>query len=74
MTVTGDASANFNFKLDNFSQSLSLTWVPEVRFFGADYAFVIEPSWGYVRTHVKATADANCIISVGNISKSLSVK
>ena len=46
ITITGNATADFNFKVHEFSQSLDLTWAPEVKFLGADYAFVISPSRG----------------------------
>jgi len=72
VTVTGNATAEFDFSLDNFSQSFDLTWVPDVKFLGADYALVISPSWGYARTQVKAKANAACTVSAGDISRSLS--
>lgn len=72
VTVTGNVTADFDFSVNKFSQSLDLTWVPDVKFFGADYALVIAPSWGYSRVKVKAKADAACTISVGGKSVSLS--
>ena len=72
VTVTGNATADFDFKLNDFTQSFDLTWVPDVKFLGADYAATISPSWGYARTAVKVNANSTCTVSVGNISKSFS--
>ncbi|MDD5568118.1 MAG: transporter [Candidatus Omnitrophica bacterium] len=72
VTIDGDGSANFDFSLDNFMQTFDLTWVPNVKFLGADYALVISPSWGYARFKAKAQASSACAISVGNVTKSLS--
>ena len=72
ITITGNATADFDFKAREFSQSLDLTWAPEVKFLGADYAFVISPSWGYSFFEAKANANAGCTVSVGDLSKTLS--
>ncbi|MCX5714038.1 MAG: hypothetical protein NT033_04370, partial [Candidatus Omnitrophica bacterium] len=42
--LTGDATAELSFNLNKFSQTFNLTWVPEVKLLGADYALVISPS------------------------------
>ena len=72
VTVTGNATVKFDFNLNSFSQSFDLTWAPDVKFFGADYALVVSPSWGYTRVQAKARADVNCTVTVGGITRSIS--
>ena len=70
VTVTGNTTFNLDFNLDKFSQTFNLTWAPDVKFLGADYALVISPSWGYARVQAKARAAGT--ISVGGTTRSLS--
>jgi len=69
VTVTGNATASFDFKRHNFLQSLNVIWAPDIKFLGADYALVIAPNWGSSFIEVKAKADTDCTISVGSIAK-----
>jgi len=72
VTLTGNASAYLDIEFNQFMQLLELTWVPDVKLLGADYAFLITPQWGYSHFKAKAEANASCSISFGSISRTLS--
>ncbi|RJP56378.1 MAG: transporter [Candidatus Auribacter fodinae] len=72
VTITGNLTVDIDTDLDLFTQLVALTWVPDIKILGADYAFLILPSWGYMRVDLEATANAEATISVGRISRTVS--
>lgn len=69
VTITGTANINLDIDIEAFVQSLGVAVVTDKKIFGADYGYIILPSWGYTKVDVSATADASGTISVGKISR-----
>lgn len=69
--VTGNLTADIDVNLDTFNQLFALTWVSDIKILGADYAFLLLPSWGYMQVELEAKANAVASISVGRINKTL---
>jgi hypothetical protein len=72
VTITGTANINLDIDIDVFVQALGVAVVTDKKILGADYGFIILPSWGHTSVDVKATANAAGTISVGGISRPFS--
>jgi hypothetical protein len=72
ITVTGTLDIDLDTDIDVFVQALGVAVVTDKKILGADYGFIILPSWGKTSVDVKATASAAGSISVGPVSRSFS--
>ena len=72
ITITGTANINLDIDIDVFVQVLGVAVVTDKKILGADYGFMILPSWGHTSVDVEASANAAGTISVGGISKPFS--
>ncbi|MCQ9207114.1 MAG: transporter [Omnitrophica bacterium] len=69
VTFTGTGTINLDFDIDVYAQTFGLAVVTDKKIFGADYGFLILPSWGHARFDATANATAAGTISVGGVSK-----
>jgi hypothetical protein len=69
VTITGTATIDLDLDIDVFVQVLGVAVVTDKKILGADYGFMILPSWGYTNVEARATADAVGTISVGGVTK-----
>jgi hypothetical protein len=72
ITVNGNLNIDLVIDVDVFAQALGLAFVTDKKIFGADYGFIILPSWGHTSVQVNANANAAGTISVGPLSRTLS--
>lgn len=72
ITVTGTLNVDVDIDIDVFVQALGIAVVTDKKILGADYGFIILPSWGHTSVDVKASASAAGTISVGPFSRSFS--
>ena len=73
VTITGNVNVDLALNVNVFMQMMAFVWAPDLKILGADYAFLIMPSWGYSRVDIKAKANAVGTISAGGISKPFNV-
>ncbi len=71
VTRTESATVDIDFNNNTFYQTWDLTYKPDVKLLGADYAFSVSPTWGYAMFEAKLKADARCTVSIGDIRKTL---
>jgi hypothetical protein len=72
ITITGTLDIDLNLDIDVFAQALGVAVVTDKKILGANYGFIILPSWGYTSGDVKAEANAAGTISVGGITRPFS--
>ncbi len=72
ITITGTVNVDLDMEVDVFAQAFALVVVTDKKILGADYGFIILPSWGHTSVKVKATADLAGTLSVGRLSRSFS--
>jgi hypothetical protein len=72
VTVTGTATIDLDIDIDVFVQALGVVVVTDKKILGADYGFIILPTWGHTSVDVEASANAAGTISVGGISRPFS--
>jgi hypothetical protein len=72
LTISGTANINLDINVDVFVQALGVAVVTDKKILGADYGFIILPSWGHTSVDVKAAADAAGTISIGPVSRPFS--
>lgn len=72
VTLTGTLTANIDLQVDGANQVIGLFWATDKKILGADYGFLIAPTWGYMRVKAKADMSGTGTIKVGNFSRTLS--
>jgi hypothetical protein len=72
VTITGTTTINLDIDVDVFVQALGVAVVTDKKILGADYGFIILPTWGHTSVDVGASATAAGTISVGPVSKPFS--
>ena len=72
VTITGTLNADFNFSIHSATQTLALAWAIDQKILGADYGFMIIPSWGYTSVNIAVQGTASGTIKVGSHSRNFS--
>ncbi|MFA5337560.1 MAG: hypothetical protein WC330_04430 [Candidatus Omnitrophota bacterium] len=72
ITITGTLNANLDFSIHSAMQTLALAWATDKKILGADYGFMIIPSWGYTSVNVAVQGTASGTIKVGSHSRDFS--
>ena len=66
---TGTFNADLDFNVHSATQTLAFLWATDKKILGADYGFMVIPSWGYMSVNVAADATAAGTIQVGSHSR-----
>ena len=69
--LIGTLSADLDFNVDSATQTIVFIWVTDKKILGADYGFMVMPSWGYMSVNVAAKVNAVGTIEVGPFSKAV---
>ena len=69
VTLNGTLNVDLDFSVHAALDATALLWVTDKKILGADYAFMVIPSWGYTSVNVAAKATAAGTLNVGPISK-----
>ena len=65
ITITGTLNANLDFSIHSAMQTLAFAWATDKKILGADYGFMVIPSWGYTSVNVAVQGTASGTIKVG---------
>jgi hypothetical protein len=72
VTITGTLNADLDFSVHSAVQTLAFVWATDKKILGADYGFIVTPSWGYASVNVALQATAAGTIKVGSHSRNFS--
>jgi len=72
ITITGTLKADLDFNINSAMQTLALIWTTDKKILGADYGFMVLPSWGYTSVNVAAEGTVAGTIKVGGHSRDFS--
>ena len=72
ITITGVLEADLDFNIHSATQTLAFVGVTDKKVLGADYGFMVVPSWGYVSVNLAAQATATGTIKAGSHSRNFS--
>lgn len=72
ITITGTLNADLDFNIHSAMQTLALIWATDKKILGADYGFMVLPSWGYTSVNISTQATAAGTIRVGSHSHNFS--
>jgi len=72
ITITGTLNANLDFSIHSAMQTLAFAWATDKKILGADYGFMVIPSWGYTSVNVAVQGTASGTIKVGSHSRDFS--
>jgi len=72
ITITGAGTINLDIDIDVFAQALGVAVITDKKILGADWGFIILPSWGHTSVDVAANATAAGTISIGGITRPFS--
>jgi hypothetical protein len=72
ITITGTLNVDLDLNVHSAMQTLVFVWATDKKILGADYGFIVTPSWGYTSVNVAVQGTATGNIKVGNHSRNFS--
>ena len=72
VTITGNLSVDLDLDIDSYAWAPAFLWVTDQEFLGANYGWMVSPTFGHMSVEVEARANAVGTLTIGNISQPFS--